>query len=860
MLSVDLCGLLFGTPNQDDAYPDWTFTPRQELNHVYINSQIASETVLKAPVPYVIGWVITAESNPSERSYGNLQIVIPTGATYRLCNTCSPRNSVIQRWSELRASGVEAPIGGGGGGTVLPSGTSANSALCWNGSSWTTGQSYVATGQTGSFVTTSQTGVFALSANTGSFVTTSQTGNFITTSQTGAFGSAGGGGSAVADGFGYNQVWQNFTASRLFNTTYTNNTCRPIMVSVDLCGFMYYGDAFGYTNPVDPECNLAYVNGVVSTNSVLASYDTYSSPNYEFAGQTVYTSFNNLQIVVPTGATYRLCNTSSPRCSTIQRWSELRASGVEAPIGGGGGSSIDICPSMPYSYQLASSGSQISGRLGSAGAEYSVIMGGDCNSISGSGFSYQDYANSFGASGITSLAYGSGLYLAASTGGRLATSVDGASWTQQTSSFGTTGIRSVIYGSGLYVAAGDSGKLATSSNGTAWTQQTSSFLTTGISGAAYGSNCYVIVGASGKLANSPNASVWTSRNINWGATGISTIAFGNNCYVIAGQSGKLATSTDANTWTERTSSFGTTGIHCVIYGNSLFVAAGISGTLATSPNGTGWTQRTSSFGTTGICTLAYGNGLYYAGGTGGRFAYSLDACTWNQETDFIAKFGNNVPVCSIVYGDKLIIGGGLTGEFVSGFAANYSVNLIQNSETSKLVKTCNSTILNSVNSHLTCVCNSAIIGGSGITGTCSNTTYLSNVCATGTIFGALDQAIGYNQTWQSVSRALNTTYTNTTNKPIMVSIQPARNSSSTSDHCVLTMFVYLYVNGVFVQTATSDTLSLPVAQYASPQNALFTYTFIQAIVPIGATYRLCSLSLQQYSQEWNCISSWSELR
>ena len=598
--------------------------------------------------------------------------------------------------------------------------------------------------------------MFALSANTGSFVTTSQTGQFapsgnyvlasqtdifettgyaracyVTTGQTGSFGGGGGGGGGGSvDGLGYNQVWQN--VSRAFNTTYTNSTCRPIMVSIDLCGLMFYytvENDIEVANTLPSEFNYLYINGAIAAQSIMEG-TTFPNQN---------PVFDNLQVIVPTGATYRLCNTCGTRHSTIQRWSELRPSGVEAPIGGGGGSSINICPSMPYSYQLASSGSQISGRLGSAGAEYSVIMGGDSNSISGSGFNYQDYTNGFNTSGITSLAYGSGLYLAASTGGRLATSVDGASWTQQTSSFGTTGIRSVIYGSGLYVAVGDFGKLATSSNGSTWTQQTSSFLTTGISGATYGNGRYLIVGANGKLATSTNASTWTPVNINWGTTGISTVAFGNNCYIIAGQGGKLATSSDGSTWVERTSSFGTTGINCVIFGNSLFVAAGANGRLATSPDGTGWTQRTSSFGTTGICTLAYGNGLYYAGGINGRFAYSLDACTWNQERDFTGKFGITVPVCSIVYGDKLIIGGGLTGEFVSGFNANYAVNLIQNSENSKLEKTCNSTIIGSANSCLTCVCNSAIIGGSGITGTRSNTVYVDNICATGRIFGNFDQ-------------------------------------------------------------------------------------------------------------------------
>jgi hypothetical protein len=174
---------------------------------------------------------------------------------------------------------------------------------------------------------------------------------------------------------------------------------------------MYAVNGFGTTNPVAPESNSMYVNGVMSANSILASYDSVDNPNYEDMPISLfYKSFNNLQIVVPTGSTYRLCNTSSPRCSVIQAWTELSASGVEAPIGGGGGSSINICPSMPYSYQLASSGSQISGRFGSAGAEYSVIMGGDSNSISGSGFNYQDYTNGFNTSGITSFAYGSGLY------------------------------------------------------------------------------------------------------------------------------------------------------------------------------------------------------------------------------------------------------------------------------------------------------------------------------------------------------------------------------------------------------------------------------------------------------------------
>ena len=51
-------------------------------------------------------------------------------------------------------TGQTGAFGGGGGGTTLPNGTSTNSALCWNGSSWVAGQTYVPTGQTGNFLNT----------------------------------------------------------------------------------------------------------------------------------------------------------------------------------------------------------------------------------------------------------------------------------------------------------------------------------------------------------------------------------------------------------------------------------------------------------------------------------------------------------------------------------------------------------------------------------------------------------------------------------------------------------------------------------------------------------------------------------
>jgi len=82
-------------------------------------------------------------------------------------------------------------------------------------------------------------------------------------------------------------------------------------------------------------------------------------------------------------------------------------------------------------------------------------------------------------------------------------------WTSRTSSFGADDIYRICYGNGLYIAAGTSGKLATSPDGITWTSRTSGFGGDDIYGICYGNGLYVVVGKLGKLAtsgiaNSPN--------------------------------------------------------------------------------------------------------------------------------------------------------------------------------------------------------------------------------------------------------------------------------------------------------------------------------------------------------------------
>jgi len=127
---------------------------------------------------------------------------------------------------------------------------------------------------------------------------------------------------------------------------------------------------------------------------------------------------------------------------------------------------------------------------------------------------------------------------------------------------------------------------------------------------------------------------------------------------------------------------------------------------------------------------------------------------------------------------------------------------------------------------------------SGVAGSIVTTNAVT--VGTSVIFPSLtaqtDAAPGYGQTWQNVtaSRAAGTTYTNTTTKPITVSI--GLQSITNADQAVFS------VNGVTVWIGQTNT---PGGNY---------YAGISIIVPIGATY-LLTFNTGPYG-----IDSWAELR
>ena len=121
-------------------------------------------------------------------------------------------------------------------------------------------------------------------------------------------------------------------------------------------------------------------------------------------------------------------------------------------------------------------------------------------------------------------------------------------------------------------------------------------------------------------------------------------------------------------------------------------------------------------------------------------------------------------------------------------------------------------------------------GGTGLTNVGTAGQILtSNGSAASWQAPSTSQMLGVGQTWQTPSRSIGVTYTNSTGKPIMVSITVSINSISVSS---------LIVDGVTVaQTYNANAQS---------------YGVMSAIVPPGSTYRYTGLN--------NLVVIWAELR
>lgn len=153
--------------------------------------------------------------------------------------------------------------------------------------------------------------------------------------------------------------------------------------------------------------------------------------------------------------------------------------------------------------------------------------------------------------------------------------------------------------------------------------------------------------------------------------------------------------------------------------------------------------------------------------------------------------------------------GNVTGNASGTSASITSVNPVANGGTGLATLTANNVILGNGTSTPSFVAPST----SGNVLTSNGTTWQSTT-------PAVQPSLGVGQTWQNLigSRALGSTYTNSTGKPIMVSVSVTANSNSNSNT------LQISVSGVSVYNSTQFTTNNPFVVAAI------------TVVPNGATY------------------------
>jgi hypothetical protein len=292
-------------------------------------------------------------------------------------------------------------------------------------------------------------------------------------------------------------------------------------------------------------------------------------------------------------------------------------------------------------------------------------------------------------SGINSVVYGGGKFVAVGNNSEMAYSSDGITWTTVTNTgftktniLGTLyGIADIAYGGGKFVAVGGGNQIAYSTDGINWTSATSVFLPTDlvtsegttVNCIAYGNGKFVAGGWCGSTANMQNSDphgaqlAYSTDGVTWTAIDASVFGFGGgsnlpyysnyvnsiifeNGKFIAGGKGIIAYSADGINWTAAPNPFSVINgsqpvqIYDIAYGAGKYVAVGQNRKMAYSANGTDWTEINSEgFGDSDlqIQSIAFGNGKFYAGAGYAKVRTSIDGTTWTS-VSFSPIFDNGV--------------------------------------------------------------------------------------------------------------------------------------------------------------------------------------------------------------------------
>jgi hypothetical protein len=223
-------------------------------------------------------------------------------------------------------------------------------------------------------------------------------------------------------------------------------------------------------------------------------------------------------------------------------------------------------------------------------------------------------------------------------------SVDGVNWTERARSEGTYFV-SIAFGSGMFVAAAADGTVFTSPNGLDWA---SNFVAKGVglSQVRYGASRFVLAGSSFDTQYVLHSFIWASEDGKaWVERSETTnvwdfrFAYGNGLFVaVSGtyyqtpQQTRLLTSSDGLLWTRQEVTG--MGLSDVVFGNGLFVAMGWDcdsngcwRVILTSKNGFNWTAHPPRYDPI-LTRLTFGQGYFVGLGEYSSLYFSTDGVHW----------------------------------------------------------------------------------------------------------------------------------------------------------------------------------------------------------------------------------------
>jgi photosystem II stability/assembly factor-like uncharacterized protein len=269
------------------------------------------------------------------------------------------------------------------------------------------------------------------------------------------------------------------------------------------------------------------------------------------------------------------------------------------------------------------SASKAIGQLNTAGFQGDLYVRGHVYQALGEAWSGL-IANPFGATGISSISYGNGVFVAVGVGGKIARSTDlGATWGALiVNNFAGVAIESIAFGNNVFVAVSQSGTISRSTDfGVTWSALLANpFLGGVIQSVSFGNGVFVAVGNNGKIARSVDSgATWGALIGNPWATAIISVAFGNGAFVAVGLGGTIARSSDLGiTWGSLiTNPFGgAEALNAVGYGNSVFVVVSGNGNIARSVDlGLTWGSFISNpYVGTDLQSISYNYGIFIVGG------------------------------------------------------------------------------------------------------------------------------------------------------------------------------------------------------------------------------------------------------